>query len=105
MKVIQGLQGERPVIVRYFDDLVRVVPEGVYLTKLTRNGDRVEITGVTESHGRVSELMRNIDSSPWFTSPNLSDVTSAPEFGEEASTFEMSFRPTKPEESDSGEDA
>lgn len=103
MKVIQGLQGERPVIVRYFDDLVRVVPEGVYLTKLARSGARVEVSGVTESNIRVSEMMRKLDASPWFQSPNLSDVTSAPELGEEASTFELSFQPTKPPETSEDE--
>lgn len=96
MKVIQGLQGERPVIVRYFDEMVRAIPEGVYLTGLARQGNAIKMEGVTESNVRVSAFMRNVDGSDWFTSPNLSSVKSVPELGEQASQFELTLTPTKP---------
>ncbi|MYM63579.1 PilN domain-containing protein [Pseudomaricurvus sp. HS19] len=96
MEVIQGLQGERPVIVRYFDELVRAVPEGVYLKSLERSGNRITITGVTESNVRVSAFMRNLDDSEWFGSPNLRSVKAAPKFGKSASEFTMHFATTKP---------
>lgn len=104
MKVIQGLQGERPLIVRYFDELVRAVPEGVYLRTLKRNGDKVDVTGITESNVRVSAFMRNLDASEWFANPNLRSVKAAPQYGEQASEFTMSFATTKPkDEASSGE--
>ncbi len=96
MKVIQGLQGERPLIVRYFDTLVRAVPEGVYLTSLIREGNNIQIAGVAESNVRVSSLMRNLDESDWFSSPNLSSVKAAPELGEQASSFELTFTSAVP---------
>lgn len=74
MKVIQDLQGRRPVIVRIFDELVRVIPDGVYFTSLARTGDTFRITGVAESANQVSALMRNLDASPWFQNPQLSTV-------------------------------
>lgn len=74
MKVIQDLQGRRPVIVRVFDELVRVIPDGVYLKSLERKEDSFTITGVAESANQVSNLMRNLDASPWFKSPVLSTV-------------------------------
>lgn len=74
MKVIQDLQGRRPVIVRIFDELVRVIPEGVHFTTLSRAGDTFRISGVAESATQVSTLMRNFDASPWFRSPQLSVV-------------------------------
>jgi len=98
MKVIQALQGERPVIVRYFDELVRAMPEGIYLTTLDRTGDRIELKGISESNVRVSSLMRNIDESDWFSAPNLSSVKAAPQFGEQASEFSLSFKTSKPKE-------
>jgi type IV pilus assembly protein PilN len=98
MKVIQGLQGERPVIVRYFDELVRAIPEGVYFTSLIKDGANLSVSGVAESNVRVSALMRNIDRSDWFTSPNLSSVKSAPQIGEQASTFALTFMPGKPKD-------
>lgn len=77
MKVIQDLQGRRPVIVRIFDEIVRVLPDGVYLRSLERRGDTFNLTGVAESANQVSNLMRNLDASPWFKSPQLSTVAAA----------------------------
>lgn len=104
MKVIQGLQGERPVIVRYFDELVRAVPEGVYLRTLKRSGDKIDVTGITESNVRVSAFMRNLDASEWFANPNLRSVKSAPQYGDQASEFTMSFATTKPKDEPSSDD-
>ena len=98
MKVIQALQGERPVIVRYFDELVRAIPEGIYLTSLDRTGNVINLRGITESNVRVSALMRNVDESEWFSTPNLSSVQAKPEFGEQASEFTMSFTTSKPKD-------
>lgn len=75
MKVIQGLQGHRPVIVRVFDELARVLPEGVFIRTLTREGDTFRMEGSAESPTQVSTFMRNLDASPWFKSPVLSTVT------------------------------
>jgi len=49
MKVIQDLQGRRPVIVRIFDELVRIMPDGVYITSLDRKGDSFTLSGVAET--------------------------------------------------------
>ncbi|WP_226704646.1 PilN domain-containing protein [Microbulbifer elongatus] len=89
MRVIQELQGNRPLAVRYFDDMVRAAPEGLWLTNLKRSGKTLQISGVAESNNRVSSFMRSLDQSEWFQSPNLTGVTAKPEFGEQASAFEM----------------
>jgi type IV pilus assembly protein PilN len=105
MKVIQGLQGERPLIVRYFDTLVRAVPEGVFLTSLKREGANINVAGITESNVRVSAFMRSLDESDWFSAPNLSSVTAAPEFGEQASSFELTFTAAAPaDDNEDGEE-
>jgi type IV pilus assembly protein PilN len=77
MSVITDLQGTRPVIVRIFDELVRTLPEGVFYETLERNGDAISIEGVAESYGRITELMRRLDDSEWFTAANLSDISAA----------------------------
>jgi len=74
MKVIEDLQGRRPGVVHVFDEFVRVIPAGVYLTSLDRHGDLFSIHGVAETKNEVSDLMRNLDASPWFQSPQLSSV-------------------------------
>ena len=71
MDVIQSLQQRRPQIVHLFDDFVRTVPEGIFLTTISQNDNQLTIKGVAESNGRVSAYMRNIDSSNWMSTPKL----------------------------------
>lgn len=75
MKVIQDLQGRRPVVVRVFDELVRAVPNKVYLTEIRRDGDTFNIMGSAESNTQVSTFLRNLNSSTWFKNPVLANVT------------------------------
>ena len=71
MDIIQSLQQQRPQIVHLFDDFVRTVPEGIYLTTIEQQGEQLTIKGVAESNGRVSAYMRNIDASSWMATPKL----------------------------------
>ena len=103
MRVIQELQGNRPVIVRIFDQLVRSLAEGVFYDSLSLSGNRVQVTGVAESNNRVSELMRRIDGSEWFTGPQLQQLREAPGYGPQASSFQLSFTQTLPERQQEGE--
>ena len=87
MRVIQRLQGNRPIIVRVLDQLVRTVPDGLFYTELVAVGPDITLTGVAESNNRVSRLMRQLDASDWLANPNLDKVTAAPEFGDQANVF------------------
>lgn len=71
MEVIQSLQQRRPQVVHLFDELVRTVPEGIFLNKIQQKGKKLTIDGVAESNGRVSAYMRNIDASDWMKTPKL----------------------------------
>lgn len=77
MNVIQKLQSSRPQVVRLFDELVRVMPDGVYVTKIERKGKKIFLEGRAESNTRVSRLMRNIDESDWLDKPVLSVIREA----------------------------
>src|SRR5262245_53483062 len=70
MRVIQDLQGNRPVIVRVFDELVRTLAKGVYFTSAKLDGKNLSIDGTAESNNRISTLMRNLNGSEWFENPN-----------------------------------
>lgn len=74
MEVIQSLQQQRPQIVHLFDEFVRTVPEGIFLTSIKQSGNDLTINGIAESNGRVSAYMRNIDSSDWMATPRLSVI-------------------------------
>jgi type IV pilus assembly protein PilN len=77
MEIIDKLQRKRPEIVHQFDELVRTVPDGVYLTSIKQSGNKLELKGVAQSSTRVSTLMRNIDSSVWMDNPELQVVETA----------------------------
>lgn len=97
MRVIQELQGNRPVIVRVLDQLVHTVPDGVFYSSLqSRSGD-ISITGVAESNNRVSSLMRRLDASDWLQQPNLDSVRAATQYGDQATTFNLKVKVQLPD--------
>jgi type IV pilus assembly protein PilN len=101
IKIIQDLQGTRPLIVRYFDDFARSIPDGVFVTMVARAGSVVSIEGVAESYNRVATFMRNLDSSDWFANPNMTSVVAVPAEGEQAQAFKMTVNTSVPTEVDS----
>src|SRR6267154_1165862 len=89
MEIIERLQRKRPEIVHLFDELVKTVPEGVYLTQIKENGNKLEIHGVAQSSTRVSTFMRNIDASSWMDNPQLQVVESAKDSPTGGSSFTL----------------
>jgi len=73
-QVIETLQTDRVQTVYLLDELVRQMPEGVFLKSVKQRGAGVELVGYAQSNARVSTLMRNIESSPWLASPSLVEV-------------------------------
>lgn len=89
MQVIQELQGNRPEIVKIYDEFVRAVPDGVYFTKMIRKDSQISLVGYAESNNRVSSLMRRLDASYKFSEPNLTKVQDSDVLGEDGSQFQM----------------
>ena len=99
MRVINELQGNRPVIVRVFDEVVQTLAKGVHYKSLKYQGNMLSVEGIAKSNNRISALMRNLDGSDWFTQPNLKSIKEDPtnsDYGEQASTFDLSFLQTNP---------
>ena len=97
MKIIQDLQGNRPVIGHVFDQLVRTLPDGVYFSERKMQGDTLSISGEAESNNRVSNLMRNLDASDWFASPALIEVKATTAGAvDQANTFQLTVKQTQP---------
>jgi len=71
MEIIEKLQRSRPEIVHVFDEIVRTLPEGAYLTGVKQTDKKMKFEGVAQSSTRVSAFMRNIDSSDWLKNPEL----------------------------------
>jgi type IV pilus assembly protein PilN len=89
MEIIEKLQRKRPEIVHLFDEMVKTVPEGIYLTAIKQTGNKLEIHGVAQSSTRVSTFMRNIDSSVWMDNPVLQVVESAKDSPSGGSNFTL----------------
>src|ERR1700728_3086807 len=74
MEIIEKLQRSRPEIVHVFDEIVRTLPDGVYLTGVKQTEKKFKFEGVAQSSTRVSSFMRNIDGSDWLRNPELEVV-------------------------------
>ncbi len=97
MKIIQDLQGNRPIIGRVFDQLVRTLPDGVYFTDLKMTGKNIAIVGAAESNNRVSNLMRNLDGSDWLEAPNLNEVKAVTAGAvDQENVFQLTVQQTQP---------
>jgi type IV pilus assembly protein PilN len=77
-QVVETLQTNRTEAVHLLDQMVRQLPDGVYLRSLKQSGTRVTVIGYAQSNARVSTLMRNIEASPWLTQPELVEIKAVP---------------------------
>jgi type IV pilus assembly protein PilN len=74
-QAVEDLQADRNIPVHLLNELVRQLPDGVYLTSMRQQGEVVGLTGVAQSNERVSELLRNLSSgSPWISKPELIEI-------------------------------
>ncbi|SDH65752.1 type IV pilus assembly protein PilN [Pseudomonas flavescens] len=97
MKIIQDLQGNRPIIGHVFDQLVRTLPDGVYFTAVKMTDKTIAIVGAAESNSRVSKLMRDMDASDWLALPNLTEVKAVTAGAvDQANTFQLTVQQSRP---------
>ena len=78
-QAVEDLQGDRNQPVYLLDELVKQVPQGVFLKTFKQEGQRVAMTGQAQSQERVAELLRNLaGNSPWLDRPDLTEVKAVP---------------------------
>lgn len=73
--IIEGLQSTRPGIVHLFDEMVKSLPKGMYLTSLEQKKTKIKLEGKAESNARVSSYMNRLDMSPWLSSSALNIIS------------------------------
>lgn len=88
IQVIEQLQRSRPEVVHLFDQLVRLLPEGVQLVEVKQTDRRIQIKGIAESSTRVSAFLRNIDGSEWLSDPSL-EIVETKGTGEAGANFTL----------------
>jgi type IV pilus assembly protein PilN len=94
-KVVESLQANRAETVYLLDQLVRQMPDGIYLKGISQKGTRVNITGYAQSNARVSTFMRNLESSPYLENPSLIEIKSATERNARISEFSLAVSLTR----------
>lgn len=91
-QVVEGLQTNRAESVHLMDQLVRQLPEGMWIKSVKQTGTIVNVIGYAQTNGRISTLMRNFDSSEWLEKPELVEIKAATQNNNQVSEFSMNVR-------------
>ena len=89
--VVEKLQSTRSDVVHLLDQMLRILPDGVYLKTIKQVGSKINLVGYTQSNARVSTLMRSIESSPWLEPPTLIQIIATTTSGTRMSEFSLEF--------------
>ncbi|PJC02692.1 MAG: fimbrial protein [Gallionellales bacterium CG_4_9_14_0_8_um_filter_59_50] len=95
--VVENLQSTRSDVVHLFDQMLRILPEGVHLKSIRQAGLRISLIGYAQSNARVSTLMRSIEDSPWLDSPTLVEIHATNVGGARMNEFSLNFNLTRQE--------
>jgi len=93
--VVESLQSTRSDVVHLLDQMLRILPDGVYLKTLKQTGTRISLVGYSQSNARISTLMRAIEDSPWLDTPALVEIHAVLVGGSRLSEFSMNFNLTR----------
>jgi type IV pilus assembly protein PilN len=96
-QVIEELQANRTQMVHLFDELVKTIPNGVFLEKITQQGTSISMEGYSQSHSRVSDYMRRLDDSAWFTKIELDYIKADSTLGTHEQKFKLSVKLVNPQ--------
>jgi type IV pilus assembly protein PilN len=99
-QVVETLQSNRTEVVHLFDQMIRLLPEGLYLKSFKQTGDTINISGYTQSSARVSTLMRSLEDSPLFEAANLVEIKAATVNNLRANEFVLSIKQSRPQPED-----
>ena len=99
-QVVETLQSNRAEVVHLLDQLIRQLPDGMYLKSIKQTGTKVAISGYTQSQARVSTLMRNLEGSQYLQNANLVEIKAASAGGARINEFTMNIDVVREVESD-----
>ena len=99
-KVVEDLQTNRAQEVHLLDQMVRQLPDGMYLKAIKQNGNVITLQGYAQSNARVSTLLRNLEASPWLESPDLKEIKRVTVNGISANEFTLDVKLSQPGQED-----
>jgi len=101
-KIVESLQANRAETVYLLDQLVRQLPDGVYLKSVQQKGSKVAVNGFAQSNARVSTFMRNLESSPYLEKPSLVEIHAITDKSTRLSEFSLSVSLTRTKDEPAG---
>jgi type IV pilus assembly protein PilN len=99
-QIVETLQANRTEVVHLVDQMIRLLPDGLYLKSFRQAGDIVTVNGYTQSSARVSTLMRSLDDSPWFEASTLIEIKAVTVDNTRANEFVLTVKQTRQEVKD-----
>ena len=93
--VVENLQSTRSDAVHLLDQMLRILPDSMYLKSIKQTGNKINLIGYTQSNARVSTLMRSIENSPWLASPTLVQIQATTTAGARLGEFGLNFNLTQ----------
>lgn len=93
--VVEGLQSTRADVVHLLDQMLRILPDGVYIKSLKQAGKKIDMAGYAQSNARVSTLMRAIEDSPWLETPALIEIHAVNMNSARLNEFTLTFNLSK----------
>lgn len=91
MRLIEELQSSRNLGTQIMDEVAKIVPAGVYLTKLERKGSRIHVLGKSESNNRLSSMLRQVQNSYLLERPTMQGIVAGDHNSRLLSDFNMEF--------------
>lgn len=101
-RIIESLQANRTETVHLFNELIRQVPQGVYLKSIRQTGDKINLVGYAQSNARVSTLMRNLEASPVTERPDLVEIKASTVGNRRLAEFNLNVSITRQTTDDKG---
>lgn len=90
-QVVEGLQSNRSEPVQLLDQMLRQLPEGLYIKSIRQIATKINVTGYAQSNARVSAFMRNIQASPYLENPHLVEIKAVEVNKQRANEFSLDF--------------
>jgi len=94
-ETVEKLQSDRSDAVHLMDQMLRILPDGVYLKTIKQTGSKISMIGYAQSNARISDLMRAVEDSPWLDSPALVEIHASNANGGRINEFTLAFNLTK----------
>lgn len=77
LQFLMGLREKSYNAVRLLNEILKIVPDAITLSKLQRDGDAITIEGKAQSDLIITAFLKRISQNPFFSQPVLTGISSS----------------------------